>query len=125
MTFIRNMSIQNTNRRLTPATIHQDITTYNGLQTIEGYSTTRPDATPEALKSAYENMLVKQREAVEKEVLFKAAADAARLAEWEFHNRILSIKEAVKGQFGSDSDAAAAVGFKKKSERKRPSKKKN
>jgi len=86
------MSTQNTNRRLTPATIHQDITAYNGLQTIEGYSTTRPDATPEALKSAYENMLVKQREAVEKEVLFKAAA---------------------------------AVGFKKKSERKRPSKKKD
>jgi hypothetical protein len=34
------------------------------------------------------------------------------------------MKEAVKGQFGSDSDAAQAVGFKKKSERKRPTKKK-
>jgi hypothetical protein len=33
------------------------------------------------------------------------------------------MKEAVKGQFGSNSDEAAAVGFKKKSERKRPKKK--
>jgi len=30
------------------------------------------------------------------------------------------MKEAVVGQFGSDSDAAQAVGLKKKSERKRP-----
>uniref|UniRef100_B8HML8 Uncharacterized protein n=1 Tax=Cyanothece sp. (strain PCC 7425 / ATCC 29141) TaxID=395961 RepID=B8HML8_CYAP4 len=30
------------------------------------------------------------------------------------------MKEAVKGKYGSDSDQAAAVGVKKKSERKRP-----
>lgn len=48
------------------------------------------------------------------------AADAARLAEWEFHNAVLAMKEVVKGQFGSDSDEAQAVGLKKKSDRKRP-----
>jgi hypothetical protein len=92
------------------------------LQTIESYTTVRPEATPEAIQTAYDSMLAKQREETEKQAIFKAATDAARLAEWEFHNTILSMKEAVKGQFGSDSDEAVAVGFKKKSERKRPKK---
>jgi hypothetical protein len=30
------------------------------------------------------------------------------------------MKECVRGQFGSDSNEAQAIGFKKKSERKRP-----
>ena len=50
----------------------------------------------------------------------KAATDGARLAEWEFHNAILAMKESVRGQFGSDSNEAQAIGYKKKSERKRP-----
>jgi hypothetical protein len=53
-------------------------------------------------------------------VLLKAANDAARQAEWDFHNAVLAMKESVKGQFGPDSDAAQAIGYKKKSEYKRP-----
>jgi hypothetical protein len=117
------MAVQDTNRRLTPKILQQDINSFNGLQTVPDYLTTRPEATLPAIKTAYEAMLAKQREETEKQALFKAAADASRLAEWEFHNCILAMKEAVKGQFGSDSDAASAVGFKKKSERKRPTKK--
>lgn len=118
------MPVQDTTRRLTPNTLQQDINSYNGLNTIPTYTTTRTEATPEALQQTYTDLLAKQREETEKQALFKAAADAAKQAEWDFHNAILAMKEAVKGQFGSDSDAAQAVGFKKKSERKRPSKKK-
>ena len=50
----------------------------------------------------------------------KAATDKARQAEWEFHNAVMAMKEAVRGHFGSDSDEAQAVGYKKKSEHKRP-----
>lgn len=114
------MPTQDTNRRLTPLSLRQDIDAYHGLQTISGFTTARTEATPEAIQAAYEAMLAKQREETEKQAIFKAAADAARLTEWEFHNSVLAMKEAVKGQFGSDSDEAAAVGFKKKSERKRP-----
>jgi hypothetical protein len=118
------MPTQDTNRRLTPKTLQQDIDAHNGLQTISGYTTARPEATADAIQAAYSAMLAKQKEETEKQAIFKAAADAARLAEWEFHTSILAMKEAVKGQFGSDSDQAAAVGFKKKSEHKRPGKKK-
>lgn len=50
----------------------------------------------------------------------KAAADKARQAEWEFHNAVMAMQEVVRGHFGSDSDEAQAVGYKKKSEHKRP-----
>lgn len=68
-------------------------------------------------------MLTQQQNEAE-QALFKAVADAARLAEWDFHNAVLAMKEVVRGQFGSDSDQAQVVGLKKKSERKRPSKQK-
>ncbi|MDB9536467.1 hypothetical protein PN451_11635 [Dolichospermum planctonicum CS-1226] len=118
------MPAPDTTRRITPNTIQQDIDSYNGLTAVIGYATSRVEATPEALQKAYTEMVTKQQEETEKQALFKAAADAAKQAEWEFHKAVLAMKEAVKGQFGSDSDAAQAVGFKKKSERKRPTKKK-
>jgi len=60
----------------------------------------------------------------EKLALYRAATDTARLAEWEFHNAVLAMKEFVRGQYGSDSNEAQAVGLKKKSDRKRPTRQK-
>ena len=108
------------NRRLTPAVINQDVDAYNGLAAIDSYSTKRSNATPEALQQAYQAMLIQQQIETEKLALYRAASDAARLAEWEFHNAVLAMKEVVKGQFGSDSDEAQSIGLKKKSDRKRP-----
>ena len=118
------MPAPDTTRRITPSNLQQDIDSYNGLKAVSGYTTARVAATPEALQKAYAEMVTRQQEETEKQALFKASADAAKQAGWEFHNAVLAMREAVKGQFGSDSDAAQAVGFKKKSERKRPTKKK-
>lgn len=118
------MPTQNTNRRLSPHIISQDTDALNGFNTIEGYSTKRKEATPEALQQAYQAMLAQQQSETEKLALFRAASDAARLAEWEFHNTILTMKEVVRGQFGVDSNEAQAVGLKKKSDRKRPTRQK-
>jgi hypothetical protein len=114
------MPIQDTNRRLRPQTIGQDVDSLNGLKTISNYSTVRSDASSESLQQAYQAMLIQQQNETEKLALYRAATDAARLAEWEFHNAILAMKEVVRGQFGSDSDQAQAIGLKKKSSRKRP-----
>ncbi|MBD2072573.1 hypothetical protein H6F86_01465 [Phormidium sp. FACHB-592] len=114
------MPPQDTSRRLSPQVLGQDTDALNGFNTIEGYSTQRQGATPEALQQAYQEMLAKQQNETEKQALFRAASDAARLAEWEFHNTILTMKEVVRGQFGADSNEAQAVGLKKKSDRKRP-----
>jgi len=119
------MTIQDKTRRLRPQTISQDIDSLHGLQTVSTYDTTRPDASTTNLQQVYQAMLISQQAETEKLALYRAASDAARLAEWEFHNAVLAMKEVVRGQYGSDSDQAQAVGLKKKSDRKRPSRKKS
>ncbi|MCC5613570.1 hypothetical protein LC605_00455 [Nostoc sp. CHAB 5836] len=119
------MPVQDKTRRLSSQLISQDITSLHGLQTISTYNTTRADASVENLQQAYQTMLAQQQAETEKLTLYRAAADGARLAEWEFHNAVLAMKEVIRGQYGSDSDQAQAVGFKKKSERKRPNRKKS
>lgn len=119
------MPTQDRTRRLPSLAISQDISSLHGLQTISNYDTSHADASIANLQQAYQTMVVSQETATEKLTLYRAAADAARLAEWEFHNAILAMKEVVRGQYGSDSDQAQAVGLKKKSERKRPNRKKS
>lgn len=114
------MPSPNTNRRLSPQTLNQDTDSLNGFNTVHKYSTQRQEATPENLQQTYQAMLIKQQAETERLALYRAASDAARLAEWEFHNAVLAMKEVVRGQFGADSDEAQSVGLKKKSDRKRP-----
>ena len=44
--------------------------------------------------------------------------DALVATQWDFHNLILSVKDQAKALFGPDSDEVAALGLKKKSERR-------
>ncbi len=118
------MPPQNTSRRLAAQLLNQDIDAHNGFNTIQGYSTQRPEATPITLQQTYHAMLASQQAETERLALYRAAADAARLAEWEFHNAVLAMKEVVRGQFGADSNEAQSVGLKKKSDRKRPTRQK-
>ncbi|WP_414579177.1 hypothetical protein [Anabaena sp. CCY 9402-a] len=118
------MITQNTTRRLRPQLISEDVSSWHGLKTITTYETNRADASAANLQQAYQAMLAQQQTETEKQALYRAAADAARLAEWEFHNAVLAMKEVVRGQYGLNSDQAQAVGLKKKSEYKRPSRKK-
>jgi hypothetical protein len=114
------MTQPDTSRRLSTRVVLRDIDALHGLQGIPNYLSPRLDASPEVLQRNYEDMLTKQQQEVASQNQAKAASDAARLAEWEFHKTILAMKESVRGQFGSDSDESQAIGYKKKSERKRP-----
>ena len=118
------MTIQDKTRRLRPQNISQDIDSFHGLQTVSTYNTTRADASAAKLQEVYQAMLISQQTETEKLALYRAAGDAARLAEWEFHNAVLAMKEVVRGQFGSNSNEAQSIGLKKKSDRKRPTRSK-
>lgn len=118
------MPPQDTSRRLSAQLLNQDVDSLNGLNTISDYTTLRREASSAALQQAYQTMLAQQQAETEKLALYRAATDAARLAEWEFHNAILAMKEVVRGQYGSDSNEAQSIGLKKKSERKRPARQK-
>ena len=102
----------NTNRRLTSNLLNQDVDSLNGLKAVSNYTTTRSEASSDRLQQTYQTMLAQQQAETEKLALYRAAADAARLAEWEFHNAVLAMKEVVRGQYGSDSNEAQSVGLK-------------
>ena len=113
------MAVVNTARRLSNRVIDADIESVDGLRTVDGYIPVRDEASTDNLKEVRETMIAKQQRETELAVNHKAASDEARQAEWDFHNAVLAMKESVKGQFGPDSHAAQAVGYKKKSEYKR------
>lgn len=102
-------------RRLPVKTLGADIDSLNGLNTVEGYVPVRDDASPQKLRASFETMQAKQKKETELQAMLKAASDEARQAEWDFHNSILSMKEAVRAQFGPNSNATQAIGYKKKS----------
>jgi hypothetical protein len=110
------MTTINMTRRLPSRVIDADIDSLNGLGIVNDYVPVRDEASPPELKKARELMQTRQQEETKLTVTLKAAIQAARQAEWDFHNAVIAMKESVKGQFGADSDAAQAVGFKKKSE---------
>ena len=114
------MTTLNFSRRIPARTISADINAYHGLSAITKYISTRPEASAKSIEQAYDSMIAKQKKEVELTATMKSAVDAARQAEGEFHAAVLAMKESVRGQFGSDSDEAQAVGYKKKSEYKRP-----
>ena len=114
------MANTDTSRRLRPTYLDQDVDSLRGARTIAGYTSGRPETTLEGLQNSYAEMMAAQEGETEIMVRAKAAADKARLAEWKFHQNILAMKELVRGVYGSDSDEAQAVGYKKKSERRRP-----
>jgi len=110
-------------KRLPRDVIQQDVESMNGLTAVLGYQTNRAEATPEGLQTAYRKMLAKQQLETEQQVIARETAEAARKAEQDFHNAVLAMKEAVKGQFGSDGKEAVAIGLKRKSDRKLPTRK--
>lgn len=107
-------------RRINVKAISADVASYHGLSTVTGYIPTRTEASDVGIRHAYKTMLEKQKKEIEFTKILKASADAARQAEVDFHNAVLAMKESVRGQFGPNSDEAQAVGYKKKSEYKRP-----
>ncbi|MBE9136038.1 hypothetical protein IQ254_02265 [Nodosilinea sp. LEGE 07088] len=114
------MSTTDTSRRLRSIYLDQDVDSLRGVGTIADYASGRPETTLKGLQNSYAAMMAAQDEETKTMVRAKAAADKARLAEWQFHDNILAMKELVRGVYGSDSDEAQAIGYKKKSERKRP-----
>ncbi len=114
------MNTVNFSRRVSAKTIDADIDSFHGLSFISNYIPARSEATLEALKAGYEAMRAKQQKETELLAALKAASDAARQAEVEFHDMVIAMKESVRGQFGPNSDEAQAIGYKKKSEYKRP-----
>lgn len=111
-------------KRLTPATLKADDESYTALKAMNNYKPANSDYELAKVEPKQVDMEAKQKIEVLAEKAWKTARDEANAAEWEFHNTILGVKDQVLAQFGADSNELQSLGLKKKSEYKRPGKRK-
>ena len=96
-----------------------DRSSFAALQGIAGYAPANPVyalAAMTQLQAELESAQAAEAQAAEA----LAARDTAVAKEWEFHDRILGVKDQVVAQFGRDSNEVQALGLKKASERRAP-----
>ena len=115
---------KNQTRRITSGVLSDDRAAFDALQGIANYTPANPAYKTETIKAARDRMDDLLREATQAEVAAEAKRAAANAGEWEFHNAMLGAKVQVTAQFGDDSDEHAALGMKKKSEYKSPTRRK-
>ena len=110
----------NANRRLPPDTLQADLDCITALKAIEGYAPSNPADTLTALNDIQTRVAAAQERELHAANAYAAARDDAVLLENERHERVKSVKNQVRAQFGEDSNEVASIGLKKTSERKAP-----
>lgn len=113
----------NESRRLSPALIGADETSFAALQAMTGYAPANQTYTMAAVTSAHAALQSARTTETQAEAAYAAARDDAVTREWEFHNLMLGVKDQVTAQFGRNSNEVQAIGLKKSSERKAPQRK--
>lgn len=109
----------NTRNSWLPGAVAQaDIEAYLALKVMPDYQPFSPDFSLPNVTNLHERLLATQEAELHAQHAHAAARDAAIAAQWAFHDAILGVKNQVKALYGPDSDQLAALGLKKKSERK-------
>jgi hypothetical protein len=117
--------MSNAPKRLSRQIIKDDTNSMTGLLSkVPNYSTERPEATPDVIRAAYDEMVRLQDLATQQSDAARVTAIAAREAEITFHKSIVAMREVVRGRYGSDSLEARSVGLVRTSDRKSPKPKK-
>jgi hypothetical protein len=112
-------------KRLKPAIVQEDKDVVAALAALTPpYAPANAQYSLVNLTTAQTAMTTAQTTEVQKQGELDAARDTANTTEWALHNQVLEAKKQVAAQYGSDSDQLQAIGLKKKSEYKKPSKKK-
>ena len=112
---------KNRKSRVPPLVLQADIDAFLALKVIADYKPANPDYALSAVTEKHDNLNATREAEIHAQNALAAARDATVAAQWAFHDVILDVKNQAKAQFGADSDEVAALGLKKKSERKSPS----
>jgi len=110
-------------KRLRPKDLQEDVDALAALDSFADYNPSNPaytKANGDAIKAA---TLAKQEKEVQDYGVWQASRDSAVASEWERHDFVIGARAQVKAQYGENSDQLQAIGLKKKSEYKKPSKK--
>jgi hypothetical protein len=118
------MPQQDTSRRIDPDYLEQGEDALAGLRTLADYQPQRSEASVVSIDANYQAMKAAQAAETAAKEQLQAATAAAREAEWKFHNSVLIAKTAVVAQYGDDSHQVNAIGWKRRSEYKPPTRKK-
>ena len=105
-------------KRINPALIEADKTSFAALQSVNGYNPANTTYSLAAINSARAALDSAQAAEAQTAAAAATARDNAVAKEWEFHNLILGAKDQVIAQFGRDSNEVQALGLKKASEYK-------
>ncbi|HZH92383.1 MAG TPA: hypothetical protein VEX70_17435 [Pyrinomonadaceae bacterium] len=108
------------NKRITPGVLEADRNSVAALQGIAGYAPANPAYSLAAIMTLQTEMTAARDAEAQAAAALASARDTAAANEWEFHNRVLGVKDQVIAQFGRDSNEVQALGLKKTSERKAP-----
>jgi hypothetical protein len=108
--------------RIRPSLLQEDRDAFSALKSLVGYSPSNTAYTINEIQTAQDDLLSKRDAEAQAQAVFDGARDDAVAAEWAFHNKMLGAKDQVIAQFGADSNELQALGLKKKSEYKSPSK---
>lgn len=117
------MADRNT-RRLQPKVLREDLDGFAALGDITDYTPANPAFSLANVTATRETMQALQEAEARANAAAAAARDAAAIGERNFHDAMLGVKAQVKAQYGDSSDHLQAVGLKKKSEYKNPTRRK-
>ena len=111
-------------RRIRPELLDDDKTALDALKTLTGYNPSNPDIDLKSLEEAYNAMTGNQTGETQTKIAYEAQRDTTVKSEHSFHDLMIRAYDAVRGQYGRDSAEVQAMGRKRVSEYKRPTRKK-
>ena len=106
-------------KRVPAHVLADDIQAFHALATIEGYAPHAPDLKREEVAATFDELFADQAGFVRAQVALDAARDKLASTEHRAHQKMLGVKNSVCSLYGDDSNEYAALGMKKKSERKK------
>lgn len=110
-------------RSLKPSLLIADRQSFAALKNITGYAPANPAYSLASVQDALTDLDRKLEAATQAEAAAKTARDEAVASAWTFHNKIVGVKDSVSAQYGKDSNELQAVGRKKTTEYKKPTRK--
>ena len=114
---------KNQTKPLGPKSLKEDTDVLAAVKGLKDYNPAKTDYTLDKLTAADAAVTTTTTANTQAEAALKTARDAMVAAQWARHNLLLGAKEQVVGQYGDDSEEAAGVGLKRKSERASPKRK--
>ena len=114
------MSAKNTEaKRINPVRLAKTKNGLTALAQLQGYDPHRIELSPAALVRISKDLADAVAEELAANNAAAKARDKAVAAEWAAYNFLIDAVDEVAGQYGSNSDEYASLGYKKKSEYKK------